>query len=132
MARLSFWIDGQPPRKSNSRRIGTRKRNDGSTHPIVFKSQAALNWVEAALLQVPDGAKLELGSLDRPLIITMHVYYKTRRPDLSGELVLDTLQKAGVIKDDRYVYEWHLYKHIDRDRPGVLVEIDYLTERNCI
>lgn len=49
--------------------------------------------------------------------------YTSRRPDLSVELVTDTLQKYGVIKDDRWIYEMHLYKEFGN--PGgveILIE----------
>jgi len=118
---IALWFDGQPPRKSNNRRV---VRTGGKTR--VIKSQKALAWVKQAITLTPVYAKLELGSLDRPLTVTMHIYYETRRPDLSGELVLDMMQKAGIIKDDRYVYELHLFKHFSKERPGVRVTIDYL------
>ena len=45
-----------------------------------------------------------------------------------AELVLDMLQKAGVIADDRYVYALHLYKHFSKDRPGVSITITLASE----
>jgi Holliday junction resolvase RusA-like endonuclease len=117
---ITFWIAGQPPRKSNSRQIVRRGRNGP---PMIIKSQEARNWTQAALLQVPTNAKKNLGSAKQPLAVSMDIYYTSHRPDLSGELVLDMLQKAGVIKDDRYVYAWHLYKHFDKKRPGVSIAI---------
>jgi len=120
---ISLWINGQPPRKSNNRRIVYQ-----GNRPRVIKSQKALDWTKSALLQVPDHAKLNLGSLDDPLCINMDIWYETRRPDLSGELVLDMLQKAGVIADDRYVYALHLYKHFDRAAPGVGIQIQKMSE----
>lgn len=119
MIRLN--IAGQPPRKSNSRRIVTNKRTG---KPMLVKSAEALRWMKEASLQVPVHFRLGLGSVDRPLSVTCWVRYRTRRPDLSIELVLDMLQKAGVISDDRHVYEFHAFKEFDKDNPGVEVLIE--------
>jgi len=120
---IELWIDGQPPRKSNNRRIVRRGRNGP---PMSIKSQGALDWIRAANMQIPVDARQCLGSLERPLRIRMDIYYKSRRPDLSGELVLDLLQTVGVISDDRYVYAWELYKHFDKERPGIAIRVEYL------
>jgi len=119
VADIELWIDGQPPRKSNSRRIA---KQGGKTR--VIKSRAALDWTEAAILQVPADARRQVGSAERPLAVTMNIFYTSHRPDLSGELVLDMLQRAGVIKDDRYVYHLHLFKHFSKNEPGVLIRIE--------
>lgn len=118
---IEFWIGGQPPRKSNSRVIVTNRRTG---KPMVIKSKEARDWVAAALLEIPQEARLGLGSLDEPLAVTYRVFYKTRLPDLSIELIKDALEKAGVISNDRYIYEDHAYKHFSKDEPGVLVYIE--------
>jgi len=122
---IHLWIDGQPPRKSNSRRIVQNKERTR-----VIKSQKALDWTASALSQIPDDAKQGVGSADDPLCITMDIWYESRRPDLSGELVLDMLQKAGVISDDRNVYVLHLYKHFDKNAPGVSIQIEQVSEQD--
>ena len=118
---ITFFIHGQPPRKSNSRRV---VRNNGQVR--VIKSDKALQWVQDALKQIPSHAKQNIGSAEHPIRASFHVYYETRRPDLSVELVLDVLQKAGVISDDRHVYECHGFKWFDKYRPGVQVELEVL------
>jgi Holliday junction resolvase RusA-like endonuclease len=123
---ISLWIEGQPPRKSNSRRIVTNRQ---TKKPMLIKSREALNWVKRASHQIPPELRdLRLGSQERPLTITFLVVYKTRRPDLSVELILDTLQRTGVISDDRHAYEHHVYKEFDADNPGVEVFIEYQDE----
>lgn len=125
MTVLDFWISGQPPRKSNQRTIF---RHPTTGKPIIAKSQKARAWTESALWQLketvgtlPQGG---VGSAEQPLSVTFVVYYKSKRPDLSIELILDVLQKAGVIKDDRYVYEYRAIKRFSKDDPGVRVIID--------
>ena len=120
---ISFWIHGQPPRKSNGRQVVTNRRTG---KPMLIKSPEALAWVDAALVQIPPEAKQGIGSAEHPVRATFYVYYETRRPDLSVELVLDTLQQAGVISDDRHVYEIHAHKWFDKDRPGVYCELEVM------
>jgi Holliday junction resolvase RusA-like endonuclease len=118
---IHLSISGQPPRKSNSRRIVVNRRTG---RPMLVKSAEALAWMEGADLQIPADARRRLGSAARPLSVTCRVRYKSKRPDLSVELILDLLQKAGVISDDRHVYEFHAYKGFDRDEPGVEVWVE--------
>ena len=117
---IRLHIAGQPPRKSNSRRIVTNRRTG---KPMVIKSREARDWTDAAARQIPASAKKRVGSAERPLAITFWVRYASRRPDLSVELILDLLEKAGVISNDRHVYEFHAYKEFDRDDPGVEILI---------
>ena len=91
---------------------------------MIIKSEKALRWVQDALIQIPGDAKQGVGSLERPLAITFWVRYASRRPDLSVELILDTLEEAGVIANDRYVYEFFAFKFIDPDDPGVEILIE--------
>jgi len=122
---VHITIAGQPPRKSNSRRI-VKSRRTG--RPMLIKSKEALAWVASAKMQIPaDIRGLQAGSAGRPLCISFWVRYTSRRPDLSVELILDTLQDAGVISDDRYVFEVHAYKAIDRANPGVDIIIEETT-----
>ena len=118
---IRIEIQGQPPRKSNSRRIVQNRRTG---KPMLIKSAAALSWVEAAGWQIPTDARQQVGSKSQPLAISFWVRYASRQPDLSVELILDTLQEYGVISDDRWVYEMHAYKEIDRDNPGVEILIE--------
>jgi len=119
----TFWLPDQPPRKSNSRKV---VRIRGRTR--VIKSAKARAWTARALAEMRSIGNLQLGSADRPLRIVFEVFYETRRPDLSVELVLDAIEKAGVISNDRHVYEYTAHKFFSRERPGVLVSIGYLED----
>lgn len=121
---VQFWLPGQPPRKSNSRQMAKRKsKKTGRTYLAPIKSPEAQAWCESAAWDIPRGARLGLGSADAPLSIVFHVFYKTRKPDLSIELILDVLQKNGVISDDRHVYHYEAFKHFSKEYPGVFVQI---------
>ena len=90
---------------------------------MLIKSAEALQWVSDAIYQIPADAKQRLGSAEEPVEVVLHIYYRDRRPDLSGELVLDVLEEAGVISNDRHVYHLDLYKHFSKHRPGVDVTV---------
>jgi hypothetical protein len=105
-------------------------RNRSTGKPFSIKSRKALSWIEAAGYQIPEEARRGVGGPDQPLRITFYVRYETRSPDLSTELILDTLQEYGVIRDDRYVFEKSEYKIIDREDPGVDLVITETRERN--
>jgi Holliday junction resolvase RusA-like endonuclease len=121
----SFWLPGQPPRKSNSRMV---VRNRGRLR--VIKSPEARGWVRQSISMIgPELRILGLGSADKPLRILFEVYYETRRPDLSVELILDTLEEAGVISNDRHVYEYTARKFFSKDMPGVMVHVGYMREQ---
>jgi Holliday junction resolvase RusA-like endonuclease len=116
---VNFWLSGQPPRKSNARRIFRSK----SGKPMIVKSKKALAWMESALWEIPALAKLELGSKLVPVSVVCQVYYKTRLPDLSIELILDLLEKGQVISNDRWVYSIEARKDFSKEYPGVYVRI---------
>lgn len=119
MSEIFLRIAGSPPRKSNGRRIVTAPNGK----PRSIKSEAALQWVESAIWQIPESARQRLGSAKRPLVVSCWIVYTSKRPDLSAELVTDMLQEANVISDDRHIYEMHLYKEFDKDgRVDILIE----------
>jgi Holliday junction resolvase RusA-like endonuclease len=127
MLPIHLTIHGQPPRKSNSRRIVTNRRTG---KPMLIKSSGALNWTQAANLQIPAAARQSVGSPSQPLAVTFWVRYQTRRPDLSVELILDLLEHAHVISNDRYVFEYHAYKEISPSNPGVDILIEHAQKFN--
>ena len=90
---------------------------------MLIKSQQALDWVKSAAAEVPEVAKLEIGSAERPLGVRFWIWYKSNKSDLSHELILDMLQEARVIDDDRYVFHTESWKLFSKDYPGVVVEI---------
>lgn len=118
---IRLSLAGQPPRKSNSRRIVRHAR---TRRPMLIKSKAALAWTRAARTQIPLDARCGVGDPDHPLAITFWIRYASRRPDLSVELILDLLEDAGVISNDRNVFEFHAFKEIDPSNPGVDILIE--------
>ena len=114
---IELKVQGELCSKSNSRRIV----NYGG-HPRVIKSQKALDYEYSSTLQI----KRQLGqqgTIEGQVSIEVHVWYASRRPDLDIALIQDVLQKAGVYKNDRQVFEIHAFKYLDKENPRVLIRI---------
>lgn len=98
--------------KANARRY-VRNRRTGKSMSI--KSARALLFERARMEWGP-----VMGTpITGPLQVTVRCYYASRRPDLDPALVLDKLQRHGVIENDRQVFDLHATKLIDPDRPRV-------------
>jgi hypothetical protein len=108
----AFTVLGEPGRKSNGRRIIR-----GKNGPMIIKSAKAMKYGDGFLKQVPDHAKLGIGSVKEPLALWAHIYYASNRPDISSELLQDLLEKAGVVANDRWFKQIFLFGAIDKDNP---------------
>jgi Holliday junction resolvase RusA-like endonuclease len=124
--KIALKIEIDPsPRKSNSREIVTmgkvcRACGRRRGRPRLIKSKKARRFVSDFV----DRIQRDLPKGDGPYIkgyfhMTILMYYPTRRPDLSVELVQDALEDAGVIENDRYLVSVRSEKHIDAENPRV-------------
>lgn len=112
MKTLSGVIYGNLPRKSNQRRL---VHHNGKLRFI--KSQKALDYEKSFIAQA-----LYQGSdktITKPCELTAIIYYDSKRPDLSDELLCDLLEKVNVIENDRLIFKKILEKRIDRKNPRV-------------
>ena len=111
---IAINILGEPASKSNSRRV---VRIGGMSRLI--KSAKALSYSDMFKQQCPVLPVLMTGDL----VVTMHIYYASRRPDLDESLILDLLQGC-VYLNDRQVKERHTYWHLDKLNPRseILIE----------
>lgn len=96
-------IYGEPASKANSRRIVYTR---GRVRSI--KSRKAIGYVAAFCAQA---AKLAV-PITCDVVLTVRIWYASRRPDLDVALIMDCLQRAGIIKNDRQVVEIHAYKYL--------------------
>jgi len=110
---LSQTIFGEPASKANSRKI---VRYGGLSR--IIKSAKALNYVDLFKAQIHSGWT----PLDGDVVVTMHIYYASRRPDLDESLILDLLQ-GSMYLNDRQVKEKHIYWHLDKDNPRAIIEV---------
>ncbi len=118
----SFVVFGQLVSMKNSRRL-LKNRRTGKTFSA--KSEEAMKYLEDFCRQVPPEYRgIKLGSMQRPLRIVCSVFYQSRRSDLDIALLLDCLQVAEVIRNDRDIIEQHLYAEVDAKNPRVELLIE--------
>lgn len=125
-----FTITEQPPRKSNQRRLVRRGRGGP---PMIIKSKNAEKYRKHFIASVPEKYRdLNFGTLEDDLRLDIIVWYTSRRPDLSVELIKDNLEAAGVIKNDRYIREEHLYGFVDKENPRTKIQLYRITSDRSI
>jgi Holliday junction resolvase RusA-like endonuclease len=128
---VAFTILGEPASKANQRQLVKFGKR-----PALIKSEKARDYESAAVLQIPNEAKL---MLECPVVVTMRIYYSSERPDLDPSVILDVLQarytkspqgrtlvRRGVYVNDRQVREMHLYHLIDRKNPRAEIVVSPL------
>lgn len=119
---MQFVVKGALKSKANSRRI---VRSGSRT--IFIKSKGAMEFVEEAEWQLKTQYKGQ--PIESNIKLDLDIYYPNNRSDLSPELFFDTLQKAGVIKNDKQIIEYSCRKLIDRENPRVVCELEEISER---
>jgi len=117
-------IHGPLSNKSNSRQIVMVKGR-----AMVIKSKDARQYEKQFEAAVWRGAR-DLVNLpeDSRLYFKATVYQENMRRDLDCELLPDLLQKFGIIKNDRAIFEKHYYRKIDKLNPRVEFEIGVLKD----
>ena len=103
-------ILGEPASKSNQRRI---VRMGGK--PRLIKSKKALAYAREFHLQAPRMPLREpiLGDV----LLWCRIHYATRRPDLDESLIMDALQAAEIIGNDRQIKAKVVLWALDRENP---------------
>jgi len=107
-------ILGEPASKSNSRRL---IRTAGK--PRFIKSQKALDYAHAFHLQAPKIDEL----IEGDVLMWCQVFYATRRPDLDESLIMDALQAARIIGNDRQIKAKVVLWGLDRDSPHADIKL---------
>lgn len=100
----------------NSRQI---VRNPKTGSPMVIKSKKARDYADDFLAQVKRQKPLE-----GDIRIDATIYYASKLSDLDVAYLMDLMQKAGLIDNDRQVVEIHAYKEFDKKNPRVEFEIE--------
>ena len=106
---------GEPASKSNSRRL---VRIKGKVR--IIKSEKALNYKK----QVNKPSEPIEGDVELGVV----VWYATRRPDLDVSLIMDLLQDAEVIVNDRQIKIIRAYHQLDKENPRSLVAVRKLSD----
>ena len=113
-------IMGEPASKSNQRQIG---RMGG--RPRLIKSKKALNYARQFHLQAPR-MPLRDPILD-DVLMWCRIHYATRRPDLDESLIMDALQAAEIIGNDRQIKAKVMLWALDRDSPRAEIKLACLS-----
>ena len=120
-------IFGEPCSKANSRKLVPNKKT-GRIFSI--KSDAGRKYVDSFLLQINNKRKIFFffsGITKKPIdckvILFCVIYYATERKDLDESLVMDCLEKSGIIKNDRLIRQKHVYHFIDKFNPRSEIEL---------
>jgi len=115
MQTLLLNILGEPCSKANSRRIVKFGNKIAS-----IKSSKALSYADAFKRQcnIPASQKFT-----DDVVVTIRIWYASRRPDLDESLILDLLQDVAY-DNDRQVKEKHIYwMGVDKKSPRCEIEV---------
>ena len=111
-------ILGEPASKSNSRQI---VRMGGS--PRLIKSKKALSYAQHFSLQAP---RIGQPIMD-DVLMWCRIFYASRRPDLDESLIMDALQAAQIIGNDRQIKAKIVLWALDRANPRSEIKLACLS-----
>lgn len=111
-------LEGAPASGTNSKRLIKR-----GVRRFLVPSKAATTWKAGMVAQLQ--AAWRAAPITDLLAVTLHVYRarNTGDTDNFAKPVLDAMQAAGVLCDDKIVTELHLYRTLDRTRPRVVITL---------
>lgn len=119
-------LHGQLYSKSNSRQFIPGKKGG---RPRIIKSAKAIKCKKDMVIQL----KAQWGNkapIPEPVHLRCKVYYQNRKSDLDISLLMDALQDAGVVENDRHIWSYHATKDIDRDNPHIEVDVMPMEEES--
>ena len=109
-------IQGQVPSKSNSNKVITI-----NGHGSIGKTEKLEAYEKSFYLQ----CKHRGAMIDRPFKLFVDVYHSSNRPDLDNafKVILDCLQYAKVIKNDRKCVGIVARRFVDKSEPRVEITL---------
>jgi Holliday junction resolvase RusA-like endonuclease len=111
-------ILGEPASKSNQRQIVRM-----GDKPRLIKSKKALVYAQHFYLQAPRIAQPILDDV----LMWCRIHYASRRPDLDESLIMDALQAAQIIGNDRQVKAKVVLWALDRANPRSEIKLACLS-----
>jgi len=111
-------IYGNVPSKSNSYKIAY-KGFGKNRRPTLIKNKVVKDYEKAFVLQLSN--KIRSKTIMGFFQLHINVYYKNQASDLDGsfKVILDTLQKVSVIKNDNKCIKIVANKFIDKKEPRI-------------
>lgn len=127
---IEFTIRGNVPSKSNGYKIVTFTPKGGPPRSSMAKTDLLKKYEDSFYIQIPPGARQHI---DSELTVRLRVYYDSWRPDLDGsfKVVLDCLQEAKVIENDRQVHKLIAEKFKDQNNPRVEITLTGYVDVNA-
>ena len=117
-------ITGTVVSLKNSRRL-VRKARTGK--PFSIKSADAERYERDFVAQIPAEYRgLKLGGRNQLLKAIITIWHPSLRNDLDSAIILDALQLAGVISNDRWVRAKTEYAYIDSKNPRTEIILEEL------
>ncbi len=129
---VAITIPGTLYSKANSRRLTFSGRQH---KPRVIKSEEAMAWTDAAVLQLSQLQPLDEQAHEKPLAkrfcyaVKVDVWYARWSSDLDESLAWDALTKAGVILDDNLIIHKGGSKWVSKTNPRTVITVDLLNVR---
>ena len=116
-SQYAFTILSEPASKANSRRLFRRGHNRKS-HPVIIKSQKALDYIKNFNLQCPTLNPL----FESDVEVEMTIFYASRRPDLDESVILDAMQDR-IYKNDRQVKSKIIRWGLSKSNPRAEIKV---------
>lgn len=112
---IEFIVYGEIPSQKNILRVSR-------TGHFFHANDEMAHYRQDFSRQCSSKAKL---LLTEPVKVDMVIYAKNRRKDFHNmqSAIMDALQFAGIVKNDRIITEWHGKGFIDKNNPRVELEI---------
>jgi len=121
MQAIFLKIFGEPASKANSRRLTTRHGK-----PMFIKSDKALSY--ATMFKQQCVVSPSQRFIDDDVVVTIRIWYASRRPDLDESLILDLLQDVAY-DNDRQVKEKHIYwMGVDKTNPRCEITVEKIKD----
>lgn len=111
-------IFGHCQSKANSRRLVVHR---ATRKPMFIKNKKALDFEKDFINQVRGNAPFV--PIEHDVELKCEIYYPSNRNDLDESLVMDCLQKAGIIKNDRQIKRKIISGFVDKEQPRVEIEL---------
>ena len=119
---IEFVISGEPRSKANNRILLWKQKR-------IIKNKKAQDYVNNFILQGAIVRNKYRDTIQFPIesviVLTACLYYASHRPDLDESLVMDGLEKSGIIKNDRQIREKHIYWKLDKENPRAKILLQW-------
>lgn len=128
MNTIEFTILGQCYSLKNTRDIFPIKAEKGPKCPHCSRPLRMITVPNTKAKQFEKAFKKQLApACQQNLVTAVHteieIYYPSNLQDLDEALVLDLMQKNGVIENDRQIVAKYVIKRIDPENPRVVVKV---------